>query len=141
MTPELQTAIRNGLQVYASVVEDALKLQRQHPDDPKTRDLAIKLATRYHDQVMARHAGFSSKDPVVAKAKRLLAEATVEWPSCAGCQQVLPPRRMTAIGTDWLCGICLSGHAVLAVELGPVEAEHFPVVYPIYEESSNEVIA
>lgn len=74
MTPELQTAI-NALQIWAGVVEDALKLQRQHPGDPGVREMAIRLATRYHHQVMERHGRFVNS-PVVAKAKRLLAEAT-----------------------------------------------------------------
>lgn len=73
MTPELQTAI-NALQIYASVVEDALKLQHQYPGDPGVREMAIRLATRYHHQVMERHGRFVNS-PVVAKAKRLLAEA------------------------------------------------------------------
>lgn len=74
MTPELQTAI-NVLQIYASVVEDAIKLQRRFPSDSGVREMAIRLATRYHDKVMERHGRFVNS-PVVAKAKRLLAEAT-----------------------------------------------------------------
>lgn len=75
MTPELQACIRNTLQIYASVVEDALKLQRRFPADPGVREMAIRLATKYHYQIMERHGRFANS-PVVAKAKRLLAEAT-----------------------------------------------------------------
>lgn len=74
MTPELQACI-NALQIWASVVEDAIKLQRQHPGDPKVRSMAIRLATRYHDQIVERHGRFANNS-VVAKAERLLAEAT-----------------------------------------------------------------
>lgn len=68
---------------------------------------------------------------------------------CSGCTAVKPASEGVDVGEmDWLCKVCLRGHAVIAVKLSPLDAcelprfdveLHLPQV-PIYEES-NEVVA
>lgn len=62
---------------------------------------------------------------------------------CIICLQVKPANQGADIGPmDWMCSICLNGHAILSVELGRADVcELMPPLRPIYEESPNEVVA
>lgn len=58
---------------------------------------------------------------------------------CTGCLQRKPKAWMQKVEGELLCRTCLSGHAVLSVEIGPLDVvELMPPSVPLIE-SSNEV--